>query len=444
MPALQVLPPLHAVPLLSGVPELHSPVLQTPSPVHSCLSSHAVPVSTVESQPVWGSQKSCVHGFLSSQVMGLPAHAPAVHTSLKVHTLPSSHGLVSANLMWLQNALCLSQVSVVHGLLSSQVVAAPGRQTLPWHRSPSVQALPSLQLAPLASRCLQPLVGSQLSMVQAFLSSQSMLVPTQLPVLHASLAVHALPSLQAKLSSFAVVQPLARSQPSLVQPLPSSQALVVGPVQTEAAHTSPKLHALPSSHAKVLARWAQPVFLSQLSVVHTLLSSQLLAAPTHLLLLHASPLVHASPSLHGVVSAVCWQPSLGSQVSAVQPLPSSHFLPTPRCWQPWAPPHLSSVQASLSSQSTVSSVLPSQSSSLPLQVSSAGMGALQPCKPSLLHIRAPLQMPITAPLSSFALVKQVVLSPSSCASFEHTHLLSVGMQWLLGALLSAMAVEAHR
>ncbi len=60
-----------------------------------------------------------------------------------------------------------SQLSVVHGLPSSQTMAAPPWQLPPLHVSPLVHLLPSWQLAVLLV-FLQPIVGSQLSLVQGF------------------------------------------------------------------------------------------------------------------------------------------------------------------------------------------------------------------------------------------------------------------------------------
>jgi hypothetical protein len=112
-----------------------------------------------------------------------------------------------------------SQLSVVHGLLSSQFVAgrdvhpdwgrhAPGWQASPQvtgvpvhppfvHWSPVVQALPPSQVVPFGSGALtHPLAGLQLSAVQALLSLQSIGVKTH-PLVGSQLsAVQALPSLQ--------------------------------------------------------------------------------------------------------------------------------------------------------------------------------------------------------------------------------------------------------
>ncbi len=100
-------------------------------------------------------------------------------------------------------ALCLhtpllgSQLSVVQGLLSSQLVAVP----LHWavlHASPWVHATPSSQVVPSLTAAVvhRPVAGLQPSWVQGLPSLQLAAIPLQLPCLHASLLVHSKPSLQ--------------------------------------------------------------------------------------------------------------------------------------------------------------------------------------------------------------------------------------------------------
>lgn len=61
--------------------------------------------------------------------------------------MPSSHVVLFALLVYLQPSVA-SQESVVQGLLSLQLIAVPA-QLPPLHLSLVVQALPSLQLAVL-------------------------------------------------------------------------------------------------------------------------------------------------------------------------------------------------------------------------------------------------------------------------------------------------------
>jgi MFS superfamily sulfate permease-like transporter len=71
--------------------------------------------------------------------------------------------------------------------------------------------------------------------------------------------------------------------------------------QVPMAQKSPAVHALPSSHAFALFLKTQPMAGLQLSVVQTLLSSQVTGAPTHDPFEHVSPVVHAFRSLHEFV-----------------------------------------------------------------------------------------------------------------------------------------------
>jgi hypothetical protein len=63
------------------------------------------------------------------------------------------------------------QASVVHALLSSQSTG-PGTQAPPAHESPTVQELPSLQLAVFGVPMHRPLPALHVSVVQTLPSSQ--------------------------------------------------------------------------------------------------------------------------------------------------------------------------------------------------------------------------------------------------------------------------------
>jgi hypothetical protein len=56
-------------------------------------------VLLVKTHPVAGAQESSVQTLLSLQVIPVPAHTPAVHTSPLVQALPSSHTVPSATLV---------------------------------------------------------------------------------------------------------------------------------------------------------------------------------------------------------------------------------------------------------------------------------------------------------------------------------------------------------
>src|SRR5947207_565025 len=95
----------------------------------------------------------------------------------------------------------------------------PGWQLPFWHVSPSVQVLPSSHGLVLFV-WTQPLAGLHVSVVQTFMSSQlGAGPPTQLPPMHVSLVVQALPSLQEAVLGV-WTHPVAGTHESSVQTLP--------------------------------------------------------------------------------------------------------------------------------------------------------------------------------------------------------------------------------
>ena len=121
--------------------------------------------------------------------------------------------------------------------------------------------------------------------MQATLSLQTGgTLPTHLPVAsHLSTVVQALASLQTAPLAATWLQPSLTSQASVVQTLPSSQLVLFGPAQTPPPQMSPVVQALPSSQAAVLLVWTQPLTASQESLVQGLPSSQFGGnEPTHL------------------------------------------------------------------------------------------------------------------------------------------------------------------
>ena len=173
--------------------------------------------------------------------------------------------------------------------------------------------------------------GSQLSLVQGFASSQLLAAPpTQLPPLQVSPWLHASPSLHGVLLFTYAHLPVLGSHESLVQRLPSSQ-LTVDPARHEPPwQTSACVHGFLSSHAAVLAMEVHvPLWVSQESVVHGLPSSQTLSAPaTHWPPAQASLSVQALLSVQGAVLFVLLHVP-PAQTSVVQGLPSSQFLAVP-------------------------------------------------------------------------------------------------------------------
>src|SRR2546427_313153 len=144
-------------------------------------------------------------------VHGTPTQAPFRHVSPSVHALPSSHG----SLLGLCTQPCTgSQPSVVHTLPSSHGRGGPPMQIPPAQVSAIVQASPSSHGA-VFGVWTQPCARSQLSVVHGFLSSQSRGTPTQTPPVQVSPDVQtSSPSSHGKL--FAVnTQPRAASQLSV-------------------------------------------------------------------------------------------------------------------------------------------------------------------------------------------------------------------------------------
>lgn len=166
--------------------------------------------------------------------------------------------------------------------------------------------------------------------MHGLLSSQLVVLPAaQVPAVQTSPDVHALPSSHAR-ELMACPHPLATLHESLVQGLLSSQFRAGPGLHAPPPQVSPDVHASPSLHAVVNKLYAQPVAVLQVSPVHGLLSSQLMAVPAAQSPdVHVSPEVHAFPSSHAAVLATCWQSLAGSQASSVQGLPSSQPLSVP-------------------------------------------------------------------------------------------------------------------
>ena len=304
-----------------GVP-VQVPWLHASLPVHAFLSSQ-VPVTGVLMQPLLGSQLSSVQTLLSSQLTGLEVQTPAVQMSPVVHALPSSQAVPVSAVFW--QPCFVSQTSAVHGFLSSQETAVAWLQLLFLHVSPLVHALPSSHVTAFARNTQPPSASLQLLSVHGLLSSQPRTVPRQVPWLHVSLVLHALPSLQAMPLANALVQPFLGSQLSVVHALLSLQSGAGPPVQRGPAQVSLVVHALPSSQPTTVSAWMQPFAMSQLSAVQALPSSQLVGSPAwQLPFTQVSFAVHALPSEQPPVSGVVTQPLVVSHVTEVHVLLSLH------------------------------------------------------------------------------------------------------------------------
>ncbi len=264
------------------------------------LSQNNVPLQKLPSS--WPAQSL---SWLQPQVLVPDTQLPPLHTSPLVQPLPSSQ--LAVLLLWLQPVLVL-QPSLVHGLLSLQVVAglmATPAQAPPPHASPLVQALPSSHAMVLAA-LTQPALGSQLSVVHTLLSLQFTAEPLHAPLAHTSLWLQALPSSQLRMLLLNKQLPLVLSHASLVHGLPSLHTCAGPALHTPLEHTSPTVHALPSLHGTALALKTQPALGSQLSSVHGLLSLQPSTLPAvQVPDLQASPLVHTLPSASQALVSFC-------------------------------------------------------------------------------------------------------------------------------------------
>ncbi len=305
-----------------GLPGLHWPPLHTSPWVHKIPSSHPNPSTDALDAhlPLLGSHASIVQPLPSSQVVGVPDwQRLAAQISPTVHGLPSSQ--TTELLVNKQFPLAPSQASSVHGLPSLQTLIRPPTHRPSTQASPKVQPVPSSQLAPeLAWAWHKPSATVQMSKVQGFPSSHTRPVPVHCPAKsQASLSVHGLPSLQAKPTWTILCKHKPSAQESLVQSLVSEQSLAK-PVQSPPWQLSLFVQPSPSSQGPSWGKWLQvPSSLLQASEVQILLSSQGVAMPGRQVpSLQASPLVQPLPSEQGAVFRVCTQPLAASQVSSVQ------------------------------------------------------------------------------------------------------------------------------
>ncbi len=325
-----------------------------------------------------------MHALPSSHLGATPpTQAPPEQVSLVVHGLASSHTLA---VLLCTQPLTPSHRSLVHGLPSSQPPGWPAHWPF-WQKSLLVQPLPSSHL-PGVALFLQPPPApeSQVSSVQGLLSSQLLAEPVQVPVAQVSAWVQALPSSQPPVTGL-YAQPVS-SQLSSVQAFLSLQTLALPPWHWPSTQVWPLLHAS-SLHGPVAYSYLQPLAGSQTSSVHAFKSSQFLALPVQTPATQVSLDVHLLPSSHGETVGTWAQAlAIGSQLSVVQGFLSSHAR---------------------------SSVLPSQLSSKPLQVSAAAGAALQVPRPLAEQVRLPVQLPKVLELP------QSVPRPSFLARESQSH-----------------------
>jgi len=354
---------------LVAVPPTHAPPEHASPVVHAFPSSQAAVLFTNSHDPVAGLQLSSVQALPSLQTVDEPGtHRPSRQLSPVVQAFPSLQALPVFG-RCAQIPVSGTQASSVHGFPSSQRGPVPGTHAPPEQVSPVVQAFPSSQLAVLFAYSHSPVVGLHASSVQPLLSLQTVGVPaTQLPPEQTSPTVQALPSLQLAVLLTYSHSPVVGLHASSVHALLSLQTVGDPATQLPPEQASPTVQALPSVQAAVLLTYSHsPVEGLHASFVQTLLSLHTVGVPaTQVPPEQASPTVHALPSLQPAVLSTCWQPVAGLQESSVHGLPSSQFtgvLPHAPLW------HASAVQASPSLQRKPSSTVPSQSLSSPSQTS---------------------------------------------------------------------------
>src|SRR5581483_9489940 len=177
------LPLVHFSPVVHGslsehaAPSADGGCVQMPSAqtsrVHGSPSSVHVPLRFVKTHPLAGLQVSFVHSLLSLQTRaGPPTQVPeALHVSLSVQALPSLHAAPTLGRCWQPTPG--THVSVVHGFVSAQFGAVPCWQVPKRHTSDPLHTLPSSHdVLSATGVCRQPSVGLHVSAVQGVLSLQ--------------------------------------------------------------------------------------------------------------------------------------------------------------------------------------------------------------------------------------------------------------------------------
>jgi hypothetical protein len=185
---------------VTGFAPVHAPATQLSLWVHLLPSSQKVPSVLIGllHVPLLVSQTPTPwHWSSAAHTTGLPPlHAPVVHVSVWVHRLPSSHVVPSALLGLLHVPLLVSQTPTLwHWSSAAHTTAPPPVHTPVLHVSVLVQALPSLQTLPSVLLGFEqtPVFESQLptSWHWSLAAHVTGLLPTHLPAAHASVRVQA-------------------------------------------------------------------------------------------------------------------------------------------------------------------------------------------------------------------------------------------------------------
>jgi hypothetical protein len=212
---------VHGLPssTVTGVPAVQLPLWQVSAPLQRLASAQLVPSTAgVWVTPSVGEQASVLQGLPSSTLRVDPAvHVPETsQVSLPLQALPSLHDVPAATGVCV-TPLAASQASVVQGLPSSTVGAAPATQApLASQVSGPLQALPSPHDVPASTGvCVAPVAALHASVVQGLPSSTATWAPlAQVPAWQVSFCVQASPSVQVVPSAFAGFEhaPVAESQ----------------------------------------------------------------------------------------------------------------------------------------------------------------------------------------------------------------------------------------
>jgi hypothetical protein len=179
------------------------------------------------------------------------------------------------------------------------------------HASVRVHALPSLQAVPfVAIGFEQPVAGLHVPAVWHWsLAVQTTgFAPVQVPLWHVSLCVHALPSLHAVpfvATGFEHAPVPVLHVPTVWHVSLAVQVTGLAPVHVPLWHVSVRVHALPSLHAVPFVATGfehAPVLVLHVPTAWHWSSAEQVTgfAPVHVPLWHVSVCVHALPSLHVV------------------------------------------------------------------------------------------------------------------------------------------------
>jgi hypothetical protein len=143
------------------------------------VSAHDVPfVTDAALHPVAGLQESVVHGFPSLQMSGAESvHVPFWQVSVPSQRLASAHWVPLVT-FGLAHPVVGLQLSAVQAFPSTQLRGVPGLQVPAWQVSAPLHALPSEHAWPFATAVFwHPETALHESVVQGFESLQLSAVP---------------------------------------------------------------------------------------------------------------------------------------------------------------------------------------------------------------------------------------------------------------------------